>query len=107
MGEEEEEEGAIDSMSPLFVKAMIQLVESAEAYAIVQPMFVQARQDTVSAQLKKKVWLTRLLAPKSMQKVGYKMFNFLHRIWSFHQPLSPYHNMPIHVVTYLLSLDVF
>ena len=55
-GEEYSEEIEIGGLSPLFVRAMIQLVDSAEAYAVAQPMFAKARQDTISAQLKKKVF---------------------------------------------------
>jgi hypothetical protein len=41
---------ADSSLSPHFVQAMIQLVESAEAYAAAQPLFSQARLDTMHVQ---------------------------------------------------------
>ena len=50
--------------SPLFVKAMVKLVETAEDYAAVQPMVRKARADTIAAQEAKKECLETLFEAK-------------------------------------------
>ena len=53
-----------DNQSPLFVNAMLKLVETAEDYAAVQPMVRKARADTVVAQQAKKECLELLFGAK-------------------------------------------
>jgi hypothetical protein len=58
--------------SPFFVKAMIQLVESAEAYAAAQPLFTAAKQEIMTAQAESNE--TKLLLKNAKMELEKEIF---------------------------------